>query len=100
MVDSGIFELDQIPSNIELSERQRSQVDTYESGDILIQKDAISTELAGLKFPLYFIDYETHLSAVPLFDGWSPNKQVPFQYSLHIVTDSGAEAVHKELKQL
>jgi len=49
-----------------------------------------------LQFPLYFIDYETHLSAIPLFDGWSPNKQVPFQYSLHIVEAPGAEVVHKE----
>ena len=96
MVDAGILELDQIPDHIELSERQRSQVDTYKSGDILIQKDAISTELEGLKFPLYFIDYETHLSAVPLFDGWSPNKQVPFQYSLHIVEDPSGEPVHRE----
>ncbi len=96
MVDSGIFELDQIPSHIKLSETQQKQIDAFKSGDVLIKKAAIAAELNGLQFPLYFIDYETHLSAIPLFDGWSPNKQVPFQYSLHIVQTPGSEAEHKE----
>lgn len=96
MVDAGIFELDKIPTHIKLSETQQDQVDAYKSGEILINKAAIAAELKGLQFPLYFIDYETHLSAIPLFDGWSPNKQVPFQYSLHIVEAPGAEVEHKE----
>jgi hypothetical protein len=96
MVDAGIFELDKIPTHIKLSETQQNQVDAYKSGEVLIEKAAIAAELKGLQFPLYFIDYETHLSAIPLFDGWSPNKQVPFQYSLHIVGAPGAVAVHKE----
>lgn len=96
MVDAGIFELDKIPTHIKLSEAQQNQIDAYKSGEISIEKAAIAAELAGLRYPLYFIDYETHLSAIPLFDGWSPNKQVPFQYSLHIVEAPGVEAVHKE----
>ena len=96
MVDAGIFELDKIPTHIKLSETQQDQINAYKSGEVSIEKAAIAAELKGLQFPLYFIDYETHLSAIPLFDGWSPNKQVPFQYSLHIVEAPGAEAVHKE----
>jgi len=96
MVDAGIFELDKIPTHIKLSEAQQNQIDAYISGEVSIEKAAIAGELAGLQFPLHFIDYETHLSAIPLFDGWSPNKQVPFQYSLHIVEGPGVEAVHEE----
>ena len=96
MVDAGVFELDKIPSHIKLSETQQNQIDAYNSGEVVIQNTAIAAELAGLQFPLYFIDYETHLSAIPLFDGWSPNKQLPFQYSLHAVEAPGAEVVHKE----
>lgn len=96
MVDAGIFELDKIPTHIKLSETQQDQINAYKSGEVSIAKAVIAAELMGLQYPLHFIDYETHLAAVPLFDGWSPNKQVPFQYSLHIVEGPGAEAVHKE----
>jgi len=96
MVDAGIFELDKIPTHIKLSETQQNQIETYKSGEVVIQKAAIAAELQGLQFPIYFIDYETYLSAIPLFDGWSPNKQVPFQYSLHMVEAPGAAAIHKE----
>lgn len=95
MVDAGIFELDKIPTHIELSETQQNQIDTYKSGEVLINTAAIAAELNELQFPLYFIDYETHLSAIPLFDGWSPNMQVPFQYSLHVVEAPGMEALQK-----
>lgn len=96
MIDAGIFELDKIPTHIELSEIQQNQIRAYNSGNLVIQKTAIATELQGLRFPLYFIDYETHLSAIPLFDGWSPNKQVQFQYALHIVETPDAEPIRKD----
>lgn len=96
LVDLGKFELDEIPTHVQLTENQQIQVDTYKSGQVVIQRDAIATELNGLKFPLYFIDYETHMATIPLFDGWSPNKQVPFEYSLHIVEALGVEPAHRE----
>ena len=96
MVDAGIFELDKVPTHIELSEIQQNQIRAYSSGNIVIQKSAIAAEFQGLQFPLYFIDYETHLSAIPLFDGWSPNKQIQFQYALHIVEAPGTEPVRKD----
>ena len=96
MVDAGIFELDKIPTHIELSEIQQNQIRVYNSGNTVIQKAAIAAEFQELQFPLYFIDYETHLSAIPLFEGWSPNKQVQFQYALHIVESPGAEPVRKD----
>ncbi len=96
MVDAGTFELDRIPTHIELSKIQQNQIQAYNSGDIVIQKAAIAADLQRLQFPLYFIDYETHLSAIPLFEGWSPNKQVQFQYALHIVEAPGAEPIRKD----
>jgi Domain of unknown function(DUF2779) len=96
MVDANVFELDKIPTHIELSKAQQNQVNAYKSGEILIDKAAIATAFSGLQFPLHFIDYETHLAAIPLFDGWSPNKQMQFQYSLHILEAPGKEIIHKE----
>ena len=51
--------------------------------------------LSELIFPLYFFDYETFSSAVPLLDGTSPHKHFPVQYSLHIL-DADGSLHHKE----
>lgn len=43
-----------------------------------------------MQFPLYFFDYETFASAVPLVDRASPHKHFPVQYSLHVLTEDGS----------
>lgn len=57
----------------------------------VIQQDEIKNFLQGLKYPLYFLDYETLMSLVPYFDGHRPYQQVPFQYSLHKLDSPEAE---------
>ncbi len=95
MVDAGIFGLDKIPTHIGLSEIQQEQIRAFNSGTTA-RKSEIAAELGTLAFPLYFIDYETYPSAIPLFDGYSPYHHVPFQYSLHIVNAPGEEPIRKE----
>lgn len=56
-----------------------------------IQHAEIRQFLDGLKYPLYFLDYETLMSLMPYFDGQRPYQQVPFQYSLHIIKSPDAE---------
>lgn len=51
----------------------------------VIQQEAIKQFVDKLKYPLYFLDYETLMNLVPYFDGQRPYQQVPFQYSLHIL---------------
>jgi len=52
--------------------------------------------LNKFQYPLYFLDYETIGSPVPLFDGTKPYQQVPFQFSLHILDKPGAKPRHVE----
>lgn len=61
-----------------------------------IQHDKVTDFLGQLKYPLYFLDYETLMSLVPYFDGHRPYQQVPFQYSLHILQSPDAELDWKE----
>ena len=62
----------------------------------MIDRPAIAKFLEQLKYPLYFLDYETMMGLIPYFDGHRPYQQVPFQYSLHILESPEAELVHKE----
>ena len=61
-----------------------------------VDAPAIRSYLDELTFPLYFLDFETIIPAVPLYDGTSPYQQVPTQYSLHYILSEGAEVHHCE----
>lgn len=61
-----------------------------------IEKEAIKGLMDSLKYPLYFIDYETYQLAIPEVEGTKPYQQLPFQYSLHIIKEKGASLQHKE----
>lgn len=61
-----------------------------------INKEAIKDFLGQLKYPLYFLDYETMSGLIPYFDGHRPYQQVPMQYSLHILRSPDAELEHHE----
>ena len=60
-----------------------------------INKEPIKELLDSLKYPLYFIDYETYQVAIPEIQGTKPYQQLPFQYSLHIMDEKG-NLTHKE----
>jgi hypothetical protein len=36
------------------------------------------------------MDFETFATAVPMYDGTSPYQNIPFQFSLHVITKPGA----------
>ncbi|MDP3729618.1 MAG: DUF2779 domain-containing protein [bacterium] len=85
LVDVGSFHMHQIPEDMELSDAQRNQVSACVSDTIFINKGKIADELEQLVYPVHFIDYETFPSAIPMFDGFSPYQQIPFQYSLFVL---------------
>ncbi len=61
-----------------------------------IEREAIKEFLDSLKYPLYFIDYESCQHAIPEIEGTKAYQQIPFQYSLHIKRDEEAPLEHRE----
>lgn len=61
-----------------------------------IEIEPIRELINSLKYPLYFIDFETFQLSIPEYDGTKPYQQLPFQYSLHIIEKENAEIQHKE----
>ena len=94
--DLGIKLIKDIPDDLKLSEKQQLQVQATKSDRQYIDKEGIAEFLKNLKYPLYFLDYETFSSLIPAFDGMRPYQNVPFQYSLHILESPRAELKHKE----
>ena len=40
-------------------------------------------------YPIHFLDFETHNSALPKYDGIYPYANIPFQFSCHKYHESG-----------
>ena len=88
---------DALNGGIELSEKQKRQVETVVNNlPPHVDKTAIREFLSQVKYPLYHLDFETYQQAIPLWDEVSPYTQIPFQYSLHIQDSPRGSASHKE----
>ena len=93
---NGIIKLTDVPDDYPLNKRTMLQLEVYKSDKPLIDKDAILNFISDLKYPLYFIDFETFQPAVPLFDNSKPYQQIPFQYSVHYKESSNSKINHFE----
>jgi hypothetical protein len=92
----GIWSFKDLPEACSLNPSQLMQVDAELSGKKIINIAGIKEFLDTLSYPLYFLDFETFMPAVPLFEGTRPYEQIPFQYSLHIMEKEGGEVMHRE----
>jgi len=95
LVNNNIFDPKDIPGDFKLTEPQRIKVELQKSGNPVIDVVSIRETLGKLQYPLYFLDYETLLKPIPQLDGYNPNSQIVFQYSLHIMQENG-EIEHRE----
>jgi CRISPR/Cas system-associated exonuclease Cas4 (RecB family) len=76
----GIIKIQDIPDDVKLNDKQEIQKENR----INIHKEAIKHFLQTFKEPLYFLDFETFNTPIPLYTGTKPYQQIPFQFSLHI----------------
>jgi hypothetical protein len=95
LVADNILDIMHVPADLELTGKQRLQVNVAQSGTPHIARDEMREIFSGLEFPLYFLDYETSNPAVPVYDGYRPFQNIVFQFSLHVMTADGA-CEHRE----
>jgi hypothetical protein len=91
----GIVRVHDIPLDL-LNNTQRFQVEMALTRGHVADTPRIKEFLDTLWYPLYFLDFETFQSAIPLYDGTRPYQQIPFQYSLHSLEAEGARLRHAE----
>lgn len=58
-------------------------------------KPELFDEMSKWRFPLHFIDFETHKAAIPFVAGIHPYEQIAFQFSCHTLYEDG-EVRHHE----
>jgi predicted RecB family nuclease len=87
---AGIRDIHDIPEHFaglsELQQRVRDCVVTNQP----YLNDELPRQLRSLRPPVHFLDFETFNPPLPLYAGTRPYQQVPFQWSLHTLTDDGS----------
>ena len=94
LLERGITRVADIPDGFRLNATQALQVKAFMTGRPRVDRPAIKDFLGSLAYPLFFLDFETFATAIPLFDHVRPYQQVPFQFSLHAVRKAGGESEH------
>jgi hypothetical protein len=92
---SGVMSILDIPSGTPLSEAQRIQVDAVRRNQPYVDRRAVARFLARLTYPLYFLDFEAFMYAVPPYPMNKPWQHIAFQYSLHIAGEPERDVVHR-----
>jgi hypothetical protein len=95
----GIESIHDIPDDFPLSEIQRRAARCVKTGEPWFSDD-LGTELAALKYPLCYMDFESVNPAIPRFAGMRPYDQIPFEWSVHVMREPNAEVEHHEFLAL
>jgi len=96
LLEMGILAMVDIPDDFELTARQRRQVEIVKSGERHASAGEIREMIGALRYPLYFLDYETANPAIPVYEGHKPFQVIVFQFSIHVLAEDGEELRHGE----
>ena len=91
----GVQSIRDIPADFDLTEIQRRACTAMQTGQPWFSLD-LRRECEALKYPLYFMDFETVNPAVPRFSGMRPYDHLPFQWSVHVQGQPGSTPEHFE----
>ncbi|MDP3698905.1 MAG: DUF2779 domain-containing protein [Nanoarchaeota archaeon] len=87
LFDEGIHDLKEVPEGRLSNAQQKIQLNCAKTGKVHVDKKLIKEFLASLDKVQCHLDFETCSFAVPEFTGTRPYQRLPFQFSLHVVTN-------------
>ncbi|MDZ7938015.1 MAG: DUF2779 domain-containing protein [Rhodoferax sp.] len=94
LAEEGVNDMRNVPNAL-LNERQLRVKHHTLAGTVYFDATGAAQDLSEFPLPVQFLDFETIQFAVPIWAGTRPYQQIPFQYSLHTLTESG-ELQHYE----
>lgn len=92
----GVTRIAAIPSDFKLSESQQRAATAIRTKSPQIDATEIRSALDSLEWPIGYLDFETLMTAVPLYPNVAPHEQLVTQYSLHVESSPGGELAHLE----
>lgn len=95
LADQGIAEILSVPDDFPLSGTQRIAVGCVKTGREFVGP-SLSVDLAKVRWPAAYLDFETVATAVPLYQLVVPYEQVTTQFSVHQCDKPGHVVAHHE----
>ena len=86
---AAIRDLRDLPDTL-LSPRQLRVKEHTLSGEPYLDRVGAQADLADVRWPALFLDFEAVQLAVPIWPNTHPYQMFPFQFSLHTLTEDGA----------
>jgi len=96
LCNEGILSIKDIPDRYDLNLKQQIQLECAKTEKPKIDKREILKFINMLEYPLYFFDFETFSTVIPLYDGIKPYQKIPFQYSMHILESIEGQPKHHD----
>ena len=94
--DMGIISIIDIPSDFELSKTQIPVCEAVKKDGPVIDKQGLKDALSKIKYPAYYLDFETVTTALPLYENITPYEKIATQYSIHKYSSLGVNEEHFE----
>ena len=91
---AGYETIEQIPASNNLDAGANAHIYAVKNDEEKIEKVAINKFLGKIYYPLFFMDFESFMPAVPIYNKTKPYQHIPFQYSLHYKKEENAELEH------
>lgn len=93
--EGGIVSIADLPSDLELNERQDRARTSVLSGKLIVEP-GLKAALRRITWPCHYLDFETVATSLPLYDGHGCHRQVLTQFSIHHRNSIDAELTHSE----
>jgi hypothetical protein len=91
----GIVTIEKIPDSFELTYIQSRVRDCVKANRPIIGSD-LRRLLESLSWPVYYLDFETLSTAIPLYPDVAPYESLPILFSLHKCSQIGKDLEHYE----
>lgn len=96
LYQSGYQTISEIPDRNELDKNANIHIQAFKTKQVLIDKKGIESFLSTVQYPVFFMDFESFMPAIPIYDKTKPYQHIPFQYSLHFKESKEAPLEHLE----
>ncbi len=96
LYQSGYTTIPEIPAQNVLDKNANIHIRSLKTKKVLIDQEGIQAFLSTVRYPVFFMDFESFMPAVPIYDKTKPYQHIPFQYSLHYKATKDAPLQHME----
>jgi len=94
MLEQKIYKMGDIELTAKIKDPKRTQIEATKQGRPVMKKKLLAGFLKKVKYPAYFLDFETIAPAVPIYANTHTYQQIPFMFSLHVVKEKDAPPEH------